>query len=233
MKQAIGFGSVLVLLANAFALFLYVAGISRQWVYLPWGLLLLTTSLIWARRRAGLGWSDLGVSGNNLKQSIRTGALVGLGLSIVLVVFFLFPVVLTGPVRYSSIEELDSIGLVWRLGVDLTIAVALTEEVLFRGILQALFRQALSVRGAVVATSITFALWHLVVNALSLQQNPVTLLGLPSQVALGLGYVGALVAVGAGGGILSTLRERTGNLAGSVLVHWAADAVMTLVIYAR
>jgi membrane protease YdiL (CAAX protease family) len=157
----------------------------------------------------------------------------GLGLAIPLVIFLAFPFLLAQPVRYREIQDLDVIGLLWRLGVELTIATALTEEILFRGILQALFKRSLNTTQALISTNTVFALWHLVANALSAQQNALVLPLLPTAVAQIIGYLGSLIVVGIGGVVLSVLRERTNHLAGSIAMHWIVVAAMTILIYLR
>ncbi len=150
-----------------------------------------------------------------------------------LVISLAFPVLLAQPVQYREIQSLDMFGLLWRLGVELTVATALTEEVLFRGILQALFKRSLGLTQALISTNVVFALWHLVINALSIQQNMLVLPLVPSVVAQVIGYLGSLIAVGMGGLILSILRERTHHLAASIIMHWVTVAAMTLLIYLR
>jgi membrane protease YdiL (CAAX protease family) len=119
-----------------------------------------------------------------------------------------------------------------QFGVELTIATALTEEMLFRGVLQALFRRSLGTSSALIATNIVFALWHLAINALTLSQNAVALPFIPSAWAQVLGYLGSLIAVGIGGFILSILRERTNHLAASIVAHWVSVGAITVLVYA-
>ncbi len=233
MKQAIVLSIALVLLSNSIALFVYATGVDRQLIYLPWTLVLLTTALWWARVPNRLSWAAIGLSGGAWRQSAVLGMVSGLGLAIPLVIFLAFPFLLAQPVRYREIQDLDVIGLLWRLGVELTIATALTEEILFRGILQALFKRSLNTTQALISTNTVFALWHLVANALSAQQNALVLPLLPTAVAQIIGYLGSLIVVGIGGVVLSVLRERTNHLAGSIAMHWIVVAAMTILIYLR
>ncbi len=233
MKPVLAFGLALVLLANGLTWSIHATGISRDLVYVPWSLLLLTAALWWSRASAGLTWADIGLAGGPWQRSAALGALGGLAVAVPLVPFLAFPFLLSQPVQYGEIQGLDLPGLFWRLGVELTLATALTEEILFRGILQALFKRSLSANWALISTNAVFALWHLAANALSLQQNPVALPFISPVAAQVLGYLGSLVAVGVGGLILSLLRERTHHLAGSIAMHWVAVAAMTLVVSLR
>jgi membrane protease YdiL (CAAX protease family) len=233
MKQAVAFSLTLFFLSNGLALFIYAAGIDRQLLYVPWTVVVLTAALLWARGPGKLSWAEMGLSGRPWPRSALIGTLSGLVLAVPLLIFLAFPFLLSEPVQYREIQNLDVLGLVWRLGVELTIATALTEEILFRGILQALFRRSLNTTRALVSTNVVFALWHLVINALSLQQNMLALPLFPTVVTQVIGYLGSLIVVGIGGAILSTLRERTNHLAGSIAMHWVMVAAMTILIYLR
>ncbi len=233
MKEAFALSLVLVLVSNGMALVINETGIDRPLVYLAWALVLLLAVLWWARGPGGMSWTEMAVSGSDWRKSAAFGIVIGLGLAVALIVSMTFPFLLAGPIRYQEIEKLDALGLLWRVGVELTIATVLTEEILFRGILQALFMRSLSTNKALVSTSVVFALWHLTANALSVQQNAVALPLIPTAAAQVIGYLGSLVAVGIGGFLLSVLREQTNHLAGSVALHWVAVAGMTLLIYFR
>lgn len=231
MKRAIGLSLILVLVSNSTAFLIYVAGADRRLLYLPSALVLLAAALWWARHSARVSWPEMGLGHAHWKQGAFIGAAMGLGASLLLIILLAIPFPLRQPVRYLEIQNLDAVGLLWRLGVELTFATVLTEEFLFRGILQALFRRALRTRQALIATGVVFALWHLVINASSVQQNPLTLPFMPPLAAQAIGYIGSLVAVGIGGLFLGILRERTGHLAGSLALHWIPIAALTIVIY--
>jgi membrane protease YdiL (CAAX protease family) len=233
MKQAIAMSLALVLLSNSMELFICATGIDRQLVYVPWALVLLTAGLWWARGPSWLSWAEIGLSGRQWRRSVVFGMVSGLAFAVPLVTFLAFPFLLARPVHYREIQNLDAVGLVWRLGVELTIATALTEEILFRGILQVLFKHSLNPTPALISTNVVFALWHLVANALSLQQNVLVLPLIPTFAAQVIGYLGSLIVVGIGGLVLSVLRERTSHLAGSIALHWVAVAAMTILIYLR
>jgi membrane protease YdiL (CAAX protease family) len=233
MKQAVAVSLALVLLSNSLALFTYATGLDRQLVYVPWALVLLMAALWWTRTPSGPSWAEIGLSGGQWKQSAVLGTVSGLAIAVPLVLFLAFPFLLAEPIRYREIQDLDVLGLLWRLGVELTVATVLTEEILFRGILQALFKRSLRTTQALISTNVVFALWHLVINALSIQQNMLVLPLIPPVVAQAIGYHGSLIAVGIGGLILSILRERTNHLAGSIGMHWLTVAAMTLLIYLR
>ncbi len=233
MKQAFASSAVLVLVSNGMALLIHAMGIDRRFIYLAWALILLAAVLWWARGPGGLSWTEMGLGLTGWRKSAAAGFVGGIGIAAVLVLFLAFPFLLDGPIRYQEIQALDGPGLLWRLGVELTFATALAEEILFRGVLQALFKRSLQHTWALISTNLIFALWHLVPNALSVQQNVLLLPLIPSAPAQVIGYLGSLFAVGIGGFVLSVLRERTNHLAGCVVLHWLAVAAMTLLIYFR
>lgn len=233
MRRAIGLSIALIVLSNGITLFIYLAGVDRQWVYFFWAVVVLATVLWWARRSPQLSCEELGLCSKSWKRSFVIGALVGCVLAIPSVAFLVFPFLLAEPVHYREIQELSLLGLLWRLGIELTIATALTEEILFRGVLQALFRRSLNTTRTLIATNVVFALWHLAINALTLQQNVMVLPLIPVALAQAIGYLGSLVAVGIGGIILSILRERTNHLAASIAAHWVSVAAMTVLVYVK
>ncbi len=230
---ALGLSGALVLLANGFTLFIAVTGIDRQFIYVAWAVGMVAITGLVARRAARLSWAEIGLAGAGYKSSAAVGAVVGLVLAAPPLLFMIFPFLLTAPPRYHEIQTLDAAGLIWRLGVEASIATALTEEFLFRGVLQALFTRVLTGPLALVSTNIVFALWHLAANALTLEQNTLALPFVPAALAQWLGYAGSLVAVGIGGFVFSLLRERTHHLAGSIAAHWVSVAAMTILIYVQ
>lgn len=231
MKSALALSAALVLLSNGMTLFVNLTGVDRQLIYVLWMLVLLAVALWWARASARLTAAEMGLAGPRWRQSALIGAVSGLALAALLSAALAFPLLLAGPVRYREIQDLDTIGLLWRLGVEATVATALAEEILFRGILEALFKRSVNAIRAIIFTSVVFALWHLEANAMSVQQNTLVLPFFPAAVTQIIGYLGSLVAVGIGGVVLSVLRERTNHLAGSVALHWVAVAAMTILLY--
>ncbi len=231
--RAIALTLVLLVLSNGISTFIYFARVDRQPVYFVWAGMMLVAAYWWARRSAQLDWSELGLSARGWQRSAAIGLLVGCLLALPALIFLAFPFLLAEPARYREIQDLGLPGFLWRLGIELTIATALTEEVLFRGILQALFKRFLNTARALVSTNIVFALWHLAVNALTLQQNVVVLPFLPTALAQAVGYLGSVITVGIGGLILSILRERTNHLAGSMVAHWVVVAALTMAVYLK
>ena len=70
-------------------------------------------------------------------------------------------------------------------------------------------------------------LWHPVVTFISALNTSLT----DDPIQLGLGLVGAHLAVFAGGLPLSALRFRLGNIVPCVTAHWAANAGVLLGVW--
>jgi membrane protease YdiL (CAAX protease family) len=182
-------------------------------------------------RRHELG--SLGVQRRGLVRSAAWGALLGLSLAAVPLLFFAFPFLLAGPVHYPAITGMSAGRLVWELLVRVPIVTVLLQEFLFRGLLQRQFTQAQGLWRGVITTNLFFSAWHLVIAWDAVSQQAVALPFLPPAAYHLLGYVGALIVVLVGGTILSLLRWRTDNLAGPIMAHWLVVALMTIMLYAR
>lgn len=99
--------------------------------------------------------------------------------------------------------------------------VAPGEELLFRGVLQGLFRRALGVVPAVAVASLAFGLVHVV-----------ALVGVP-ETAPTMAEIGAYVAIaGLLGAVLGALYERTETLVVPVAVHGLWNAYQFVAVYA-
>lgn len=199
---------------------------------LPGGLMapnLLATGLLvlWAVRRARLSLAELGLRWTRAPASAAWGAAVGGLMAVPALATFAIGPLLPGPVIYHSLAALSPQQFLWKVMVELPIATVLCEELAFRGVLQALFHRVLSAAPAIAATSLTFTLWHGVVNYRTILETNVA--GAPSLVPLAL--AGGLAGVFGGGIVFSLLRHFTRSLAGSILAHWAVNATMLGALY--
>jgi membrane protease YdiL (CAAX protease family) len=233
LKLALILGACLILFSNGLALFLRLTGFDRQYFYVPLSVILLSAICVWAKNVGGVSLRDIGLTLSGILRSVLIGLVVGMVMAGPALVFLGFPVLLDTPPNYVEIDRLSVAGFVWRVGVEATIATALTEEIIFRGVLQTLFARSLGIVRAVTATTIVFVLWHLVTNALTLGQNTVTLPLLPSTVSQALGYFGSLLVVGVAGLVFSIVRIRIGSLVGSVMAHWVSVAAITIFLFMR
>jgi uncharacterized protein len=169
--------------------------------------------------RAPGGLARLGLSSSGLGRSLWAGIAVGLLPGVILVIRAwqagafapLFNADVPGPAFPGAIQL-----------TGLFFGVALPEELAFRGLLHARLTAAFTYRKAMIIGSLCFAAWHLVVNLVTLSE-----LGLGLNPILGLGmYFGQFAALAITGLIFGYLREWSGNLAGCVVAHWLADALL-------
>ena len=190
----------------------------------------LTAAALGMAYASGLTRAELGLKSRPLVRSSLIGIAIGLALPLPVVALVgIVPLVTGQPVQYAGVGELTGGQLAVSLGLRFPLGTALAEEVIFRGVLLALWRRAAGARRAVIATAVTFALWHAVVVNVTVQDSG--LAGHPFLFALG--YVGALLAILVVGVVLAVLQVRSRSVAGPVMAHWLTVALIRLAIGAR
>lgn len=179
--------------------------------------------LVFIARRAGLQWSDLGFARSNLRDGIRVGVIAAGALVLVLITAAAIPdtrdVLADG--RFVGMELPRA---VYEMLVRIPLAVALTEEIAFRGVLLGILMVRTSTFRAVMISSMLFGLWHILpgISALESASGIVA----TSSTAAKLGLVGIQVLVtGLAGVAFSWLRLRGGHVASSILVHAPLNSV--------
>ena len=229
MINALRLSFFLVFIGNALMLARLTLPEFGRWLYNLTELLLLG-GLLWHARRA---WSEIGLTRAGLGKSAFTGLVTGFVLATPPLVFFAFPILLSGPVRHQEIASLSSQEYWLRVVFEVPLFTALFEEVAFRGVLQTRWSALLGAARGMIAANIFFAAWHLVVMTDSIQQTDLDVPFLPPLAEYGLAFVVGLSAVFIGGMALSWLRHLTQNLAGSILAHWLVVAAMVTALYLR
>ena len=202
-----------------------------DWVFIPGSLSLLALLVLWAVRIEGMPLPTLGITSANAGRSALVGAALGAVVILPVVLYFAFPLGLGDGIDPEEMKEETWGGfLSWAL-VRQPLGTAIFEEVLFRGVLLAKMTVAWGQRQALVASSLTFALWHLVINFRTIQNSEVAS---PAGLAA-LAQIVSLVGLFAGGLFLGLLRQRTGNLASCVVFHWLVVTAMwgTLFLISR
>jgi membrane protease YdiL (CAAX protease family) len=197
-------------------------GTALDWALTLGSLALLALVALWAVRVERLPLSALGITRANVGRSALVGVALGAIVILPVVLYFLFPVGLENGIGHEQAEEQTwGAFLLWAL-VSQPLGTAFFEEVLFRGVLLAKMTVAWGQRQALVASSLTFALWHLVINFRTIQDTDVAS---PAALAA-LAQIASLFGVFVGGLFLGLLRQRTGNLAGCVVFHWLVVTAM-------
>jgi membrane protease YdiL (CAAX protease family) len=202
-----------------------------DWAFIPGSLAVLGLLVLWAVKIEGMPLPTLGITSANAGRSALVGATLGAVVILPVVLYFAFPLGLSNGIDPEEVKEETWGGfLSWAL-VRQPLGTSFFEEVLFRGVLLAKMTVAWGQRQALVASSLTFALWHLVINFRTIQGTEVAS---PAALAA-LAQIVSLVGLSAGGLVLGLLRQRTGNLASCVVFHWLVVTAMwgTLFLMSR
>jgi membrane protease YdiL (CAAX protease family) len=202
-----------------------------DWALTPGSLVVLGLLVLWAVRIEGMPLPTLGITSANAGRSALVGAILGAVVILPVVLYFVFPLGLADGIDPEEAREETWGGfLAWAL-VHQPLGTAFFEEVLFRGVLLAKMTVAWGQRQALVASSLTFALWHLVINFRTIQGTEVASPAALAAVAQAVSLIGLFV----GGLFLGLLRQRTGNLASCIVFHWLVVTAMwgTLFLMSR
>jgi len=183
------------------------------------GVLLVT--LFWARAEH-LPQQELGLHHTGLGRSLAWGALIGTAASVVIRLFFLFPLVMNRAVTQPELHGVRPGHLLVLLTGQFLLSTAVFEEVAFRGVLHAKLVRLIGVRNALLVGGGLFSAWHAVITWHNLRES-----NLPRHLFAPL-YAAAMVVLFGAGLIFGGLRERTGNLAGSILAHWLMVSTIVL-----
>jgi uncharacterized protein len=187
-----------------------------QWTYVPVSVT-LSAALIGLGRATGSSWDDLGLGRAHLGRGLRLGAVVGVAAAAVIGLGAAIP--FTRP--FFDDERVAAGGDVATLLHEALLAIPIGtvvfEEVAFRGVLLALLARRLSMRGAVVVSSVLFGLWHIRPTLGAAEANDLGGLATTGVVLL------AVVATTVAGGIFCALRLHSGHVVAPVLVHLAIN----------
>jgi membrane protease YdiL (CAAX protease family) len=197
----------------------------HRWAYVPLNLVVTAVLLALALGPLGLATADVGL-GRDLGRGAALGAASGLVLAIPVALLLRSEagteVLADARLRGSGPRE-----IVYRALVRVPLGTAVPEEIAFRGVLFALWEPHGPVVAA-VASSLAFAVWH-VVPALN------RLLANHPQASPGerLRAVAAAVAFTSAAGVfLVGLRLVAGNLAAPLLLHAVLNAACTAAAFA-
>lgn len=185
----------------------------------------LVAALTWALRVPA---RDLGLQRDHLGRDLLVGAALAALLALPVIAFFAFPVVMPGgEIEYAVVEDRSATAFwTWML-VTLPLSTALFEEVVFRGCLHGLAVRAYGLVAGIAVTSMTFVLWHGVINYKTMQATNAA-----DTMALTVGaHVASFAGLFAGGVIFSILRHRTGGVAAPFAFHWLIVLAMNTTLY--
>ena len=178
--------------------------------------------LVVIARRAGLGWSDLGLARRNLGEGVRVGVIAAGAVILVLVTAAAIPDT-RNVLADGRFIGMDLPRALYEMLVRIPLAVALAEEIAFRGVLLGILMTRTTALRAVVISSALFGLWHVFPAISALESASVIEI---SSTGMQVGLVAAQVLVtGLAGAVFSWLRLRGGHVASSILVHAPLNSV--------
>lgn len=178
-------------------------------------------SVVLIARRAGLGWSDIGLARRDLGNGVRVG-IIAAGVVVLLLI-----AAVAVPATRSVLADGRFVGMalprmLYETLVRIPLAVAFAEEVAFRGVLLGLLMTRFGTLRAVAIFSALFGLWHILPGIAALETS---IAGTSSTgVASGL-VVAQVVLTGLSGLVFSWLRLRGRHAASSMLVHAPLNSV--------
>lgn len=192
--------------------------------------------LVYTALRPG-GFRAVGLRTAGLGSSLLWGLGLGLGLAVPPLLFFFRPYLLHTPLVYDPLTRFSRRQLIYDLLVSVPIGTALLEELSFRGLLYGALRRRFSTAVALVASSAVFAGWHYKTTVTTTgQTNLAAAARLPRFLmpyVQPLAIIGGLLTTGVAGAIFGLLRERTGNLWGSIVAHWIVDGIMIAALWIK
>jgi membrane protease YdiL (CAAX protease family) len=192
------------------------------------GAALIAVSLL-AARALGLDAPALGLARASALRGFAIGVVAGGAVAAVAVAATrLVPLVLGAPLVYGPLVGVSGDRLAVHAAVFLPLGAVIPEEVAFRGTLLAGLVRQMGVRAAVVASALTFALWHGFVAIATVADST---LGQTMGWWI-FGFAAATVVLFIGGAIMAILRTITGTLATSIAAHWAFNAVILVGLWA-
>jgi uncharacterized protein len=173
-------------------------------------------------RHAGCSRADLGIAvedaGPGLRLGLGAAALAAGGVAV--------GVALPATRRFFADRRVGDAGrgeASYHLAVRIPLATALAEELLFRGVLLALFRRRRGTGAAVLWSSLLFGAWHVLPTLDHYQGNPASdLVADPGRGRHLAVLATTLATTGAGGGF-AWLRLRSGSVLAPTLAHAALN----------
>ncbi len=197
-----------------------------DWAYIPWNIG-VAGALVWTARRYGrCTLPELGLSPDRIRDGLRWGGVAAGAVLAGYLVGAALP--LTQELFHDDRAAGTSVGeLLWRVLIEIPLGTVLAEEIMFRGVLPAMFRRRFAAKRnwavrADVTAALLFGLWHVL---------PSLDLAGANSAFKDLGAAGTVIAIGgsvvgtaAAGLMFSWLRNRSGSVVAPMLLHWSINA---------
>jgi membrane protease YdiL (CAAX protease family) len=172
--------------------------------------------------RAGCSRADLGIRAEDVSSGLRTG----LGAAAVAAGAVTLGAALPATRGFFADRRVSDVGraeAAYHVALRIPIATALGEELLFRGVLLALFRQRRSPAAAVLWTSLVFGAWHVLPTIDHYQGNPASALITESGKGQRLAVLATMLPTTGAGGVFAWLRLRSHSVLAPALAHAAVN----------
>ena len=191
--------------------------------YVPWSLA-ASGALVWVAVRVdGCTWSDLGLSGEQVRRGLFWGAILVAGMFSIYLVGVSIPAT-RDLFRDGRVAELTGWEVLFYALVRVPLGTVVLEEVAFRAVLPAMLVARTRWWVAMVVSAVAFGFWH-VLPAMGMDSvNPVaedTIGQLPVWVTV----VGAVVSTTVAGFWFLFLRYSTRSVITPMMAHWASNSL--------
>jgi membrane protease YdiL (CAAX protease family) len=176
----------------------------------------------------GLTWEQMGLSVGHVVSGLLWGLAVALPIVVAVTALAVFPRTAhffsDAPSKHASVKAAS-----YQLGFRIPFGTALSEEVLFRGVLLGLLLQNHSVWVALVISSVAFGLWHVLPTLQTLRTNEAvkSMLG-DKKHRHGLALTAPVLVTSLAGVGFGWLRL----VSGSVLAPWIVHVTSNTASYA-
>ena len=177
-------------------------------------------------RSRGLGWAELGLSGEHWKAGAGYAAAAVAVVMSVLAIGMLLP--WTRPMFMNDNYATVSGALIASM-IIIPLQTVIPEELAFRGVLHGALNRAWGFRGVAAAGSLLFGMWH-IATSLGLTSSNVGFTRLFGGGLLGTvaGVLLAVAATAVAGFVFTWLRKRSGSLIAPIALHWSLNGLGAL-----
>ena len=188
------------------------------------GLLLIVASSL------GLSFTEAGISFSTLLPGLWVGILASIGILFVAYVLTSLPFLKKYFLSQHSILRAKPSQIAYETAVRIPFSTALSEEILFRGVLLGIFLQFYSSLMAVILSSLLFGLWHVFPTINSINSE-VYLSKADVSSRLRLLRISATVATTALAGVFfAWLRLISGSIIAPWMAHWTINSSGVLTV---
>ncbi len=195
-------------------------------LYVPANLAFTGIVYLGARRLLRLSNSNIGFRSDTLKTGASRGLLVGLAIVLLISAGIYFLGLIDRLSLSYEANPANITDLLFRILVRIPLGTAITEEVLFRGILIALLiSYGFGNVKCIIISSIVFGLWHL---GLALKVAPSIQLFSSTWLTTAMSTVGMGLI---GGVVFGIMRFWTKSLVAPILVHWLINSTAVILVY--